>query len=171
MTSTASRYGGRRRHVAMQSFEKRKGSCKGTCRQGDAFQLSIQSWVISDASPLFQKVPQGESDRARYSSIHSRCIASQRARQTSPFTRTRTEVMSFCFPSWSTAFSPAFHEDAKAMLEGALNKVSRTRSNGREIADSRYAGEQTSGHPGKDRSGRVKHGKDRTRPEYHPSPR
>jgi distribution and morphology protein 34 len=31
--------------------------------------------------------------------------------------------MSFCFPSWSTAFSPAFHEDAKTMLEGALNKV------------------------------------------------
>ncbi|AFR95523.1 mitochondrial distribution and morphology protein 34 [Cryptococcus neoformans C23] len=30
--------------------------------------------------------------------------------------------MSFVFPSWSTAFSPAFHEDAKAMLEGALNK-------------------------------------------------
>ncbi|ORY34832.1 hypothetical protein BCR39DRAFT_515038 [Naematelia encephala] len=30
--------------------------------------------------------------------------------------------MSFLFPSWSTAFSPAFHEDAKAMLEGALNK-------------------------------------------------
>ncbi|KAJ9119191.1 hypothetical protein QFC22_003683 [Naganishia vaughanmartiniae] len=33
--------------------------------------------------------------------------------------------MSFCFPSWSTAFSPAFHEDAKAMLEGALNKGSK----------------------------------------------
>jgi hypothetical protein len=32
--------------------------------------------------------------------------------------------MSFVFPSWETAFSPAFHEDAKAMLEGALNKVS-----------------------------------------------
>ncbi|WWC92731.1 mitochondrial distribution and morphology protein 34 [Kwoniella dendrophila CBS 6074] len=30
--------------------------------------------------------------------------------------------MSFVFPSWSTAFSPAFHEDAKAMLEAALNK-------------------------------------------------
>ncbi|RSH93369.1 ERMES complex subunit [Saitozyma podzolica] len=30
--------------------------------------------------------------------------------------------MSFVFPSWETAFSPAFHEDAKAMLEGALNK-------------------------------------------------
>lgn len=37
--------------------------------------------------------------------------------------------MSFCFPSWSTAFSPAFHEDAKAMLEGALNKVSRLSAN------------------------------------------
>jgi hypothetical protein len=33
--------------------------------------------------------------------------------------------MSFCFPSWGTSFSPAFHEDAKAMLEGALNKVNR----------------------------------------------
>jgi hypothetical protein len=32
--------------------------------------------------------------------------------------------MSFLFPSWGTSFSPAFHEDAKAMLEGALNKVS-----------------------------------------------
>lgn len=31
--------------------------------------------------------------------------------------------MSFFFPDWSTAFSPAFHEDAKAMLETALNKV------------------------------------------------
>ncbi|WVR08130.1 mitochondrial distribution and morphology protein 34 [Kwoniella sp. DSM 27419] len=30
--------------------------------------------------------------------------------------------MSFVFPSWSTAFSPAFHEDAKGMLEAALNK-------------------------------------------------
>ncbi|WVN86839.1 mitochondrial distribution and morphology protein 34 [Cryptococcus depauperatus CBS 7841] len=30
--------------------------------------------------------------------------------------------MSFVFPSWSTAFSPEFHEDAKKMLEGALNK-------------------------------------------------
>ena len=34
--------------------------------------------------------------------------------------------MSFVFPSWETAFSPAFHESAKAMLEGALNKVSYT---------------------------------------------
>jgi hypothetical protein len=34
--------------------------------------------------------------------------------------------MSFVFPSWETAFSPAFHESAKAMLEGALNKVSHT---------------------------------------------
>lgn len=32
--------------------------------------------------------------------------------------------MSFVFPSWETAFSPSFHEDAKAMLEAALNKVS-----------------------------------------------
>lgn len=32
--------------------------------------------------------------------------------------------MSFVFPSWSTAFSPAFYDDAKAMLETALNKVS-----------------------------------------------
>lgn len=32
--------------------------------------------------------------------------------------------MSFVFPSWETAFSPSFHEDAKKMLEGALNKVS-----------------------------------------------
>jgi distribution and morphology protein 34 len=31
--------------------------------------------------------------------------------------------MSFVFPSWETAFSPSFHEDAKKMLEGALNKV------------------------------------------------
>jgi hypothetical protein len=31
--------------------------------------------------------------------------------------------MSFVFPSWETAFSPEFHEDAKKMLEGALNKV------------------------------------------------
>lgn len=31
--------------------------------------------------------------------------------------------MSFVFPSWATAFSEGFHEDAKAMLEGALNKV------------------------------------------------
>ncbi|ORX37781.1 hypothetical protein BD324DRAFT_623312 [Kockovaella imperatae] len=30
--------------------------------------------------------------------------------------------MSFQFPDWSTAFSPDFHESAKAMLEGALNK-------------------------------------------------
>ncbi|RXK41816.1 mitochondrial distribution and morphology protein 34 [Tremella mesenterica] len=30
--------------------------------------------------------------------------------------------MSFTFPSWATAFSPGFIEDAKAMLEGALNK-------------------------------------------------
>ncbi|EJT53017.1 biogenesis-related protein [Trichosporon asahii var. asahii CBS 2479] len=30
--------------------------------------------------------------------------------------------MSFVFPSWSTAFSPAFYDDAKAMLETALNK-------------------------------------------------
>ena len=31
--------------------------------------------------------------------------------------------MSFQFPDWTTAFSPGFHESAKAMLEGALNKV------------------------------------------------
>lgn len=35
--------------------------------------------------------------------------------------------MSFVFPSWETAFSPSFHEDAKKMLEGALNKVSSHR--------------------------------------------
>lgn len=32
--------------------------------------------------------------------------------------------MSFVFPSWSTAFSSDFYDDAKAMLETALNKVS-----------------------------------------------
>lgn len=32
--------------------------------------------------------------------------------------------MSFVFPSWSTAFSPEFYDDARAMLETALNKVS-----------------------------------------------
>lgn len=32
--------------------------------------------------------------------------------------------MSFLFPSWSTAFSESFYEDAKKMLETALNKVS-----------------------------------------------
>jgi len=31
--------------------------------------------------------------------------------------------MSFFVKDWATAFSPAFHEDAKAMLETALNKV------------------------------------------------
>lgn len=30
--------------------------------------------------------------------------------------------MSFVFPSWETAFSPSFYDDAKAMLETALNK-------------------------------------------------
>jgi distribution and morphology protein 34 len=30
--------------------------------------------------------------------------------------------MSFCFPSWDNAFSPSFYDDAKAMLETALNK-------------------------------------------------
>lgn len=35
----------------------------------------------------------------------------------------RQATMSFVFPSWETAFSPSFHEDAKKMLEGALNKV------------------------------------------------
>jgi distribution and morphology protein 34 len=44
--------------------------------------------------------------------------------------------MSFVFPSWETAFSPAFHEDAKAMLEGALNKV-RLQECGREQAQLR----------------------------------
>lgn len=33
--------------------------------------------------------------------------------------------MSFLFPSWATAFSEGFYDDAKAMLETALNKVSR----------------------------------------------
>lgn len=30
--------------------------------------------------------------------------------------------MSFVFPSWDNAFSPSFYDDAKAMLETALNK-------------------------------------------------
>jgi distribution and morphology protein 34 len=38
--------------------------------------------------------------------------------------------MSFLFPSWDTAFSPAFHEDAKGMLEAALNKASRISADG-----------------------------------------
>lgn len=37
--------------------------------------------------------------------------------------------MSFVFPSWETAFSPDFHEDAKKMLEAALNKVSQHGAN------------------------------------------
>lgn len=30
--------------------------------------------------------------------------------------------MSFVFPAWENAFSPSFYDDAKAMLETALNK-------------------------------------------------
>ena len=65
--------------------------------------------------------------------------------------------MTFQFPEWSTAFSPAFHESAKAMLENALNKVS---SDFRAEAKSsnRRAGEQAPGHTGEDRCCRAEYG-------------
>lgn len=92
-------------------------------RDGNAFQLSVQSWNLGSIA-LFQKVPQGESDRAGIAvckyTVSLQLTADERDVAIHRHSRA---AMSFCFPSWSTAFSPAFHEDAKAMLEGALNKV------------------------------------------------